>query len=44
MPSEVVFLRVDFFQNAKKLKHTNDHSRLLAEQKLMKLDRINIHI
>jgi hypothetical protein len=31
-------------QNAKKLKHKNDHSRLLAEQKLMKLDRNNIHI
>ena len=31
-------------QNAKKLKkHKNDHSRLLAEQKLMKLDRNNIH-
>jgi hypothetical protein len=25
-------------------KHKNDHSRLLAEQKLMKLDRNNIHI
>jgi hypothetical protein len=24
-------------------KHKNDHSRLLAEQKLMKLDRNNIH-
>jgi hypothetical protein len=32
-------------QNAKKNeKHKNDHSRLLAEQKLMKLDRNNIHI
>jgi hypothetical protein len=32
-------------QNAKKkIKHKNDHSRLLAEQKLMKLDRNNIHI
>jgi hypothetical protein len=32
-------------KNAKKLKkHKNDHSRLLAEQKLMKLDRNNIHI
>ena len=32
-------------QNAKKLKkHKNDHSRLLAQQKLMKLDRNNIHI
>jgi hypothetical protein len=25
-------------------KHKYDHSRLLAEQKLMKLDRNNIHI
>jgi hypothetical protein len=25
-------------------KHKNDHSRLLAKQKLMKLDRNNIHI
>jgi hypothetical protein len=32
-------------QNAKKIgKHKNDHSRLLAKQKLMKLDRNNIHI
>ena len=32
-------------QNAKKLKkHKNDHSRLLAKQKLMKVDRNNIHI
>ena len=32
-------------QNSKKLKkHKNDHSRLLAKQKLMKLDRNNIHI
>jgi hypothetical protein len=32
-------------QNAKILKNTkNDHSRLLAEQKLMKLDTSNIHI
>ena len=31
-------------QNAKTLKNTkNDHSRLLAKQKLMKLDRKNIH-
>jgi hypothetical protein len=55
MPCEVVLLSVDFFQNgcrcygngqnAKKLKkHKNDHSRLLAKQKLMKLDRNNIHI
>jgi hypothetical protein len=29
-------------ETAKMLK--NDHSRLLAEQKLMKLDRNNIHI
>jgi hypothetical protein len=28
----------------KKIKKKNDHSRLLAEQKLMKLDRNNIHI
>jgi hypothetical protein len=51
----LVSLRVDFFQNgcrcygnghnAKKLKkHKKHHSRLLAEQKLMKLDRNNIHI
>jgi hypothetical protein len=54
MPYEVVLLRVDFFkmaavawkrQKCKKIeKHKNDHSRLLAEQKLMKLDRKNIHI
>jgi hypothetical protein len=25
-------------------KHKNDHSRLIAKQKLMKLDRNNIHI
>jgi hypothetical protein len=25
-------------------KHKNDHSGLLAEQKLMKLDRNNIHL
>jgi hypothetical protein len=32
-------------QNAKKNeKHKNYHSRLLAKQKLMKLDRNNIHI
>ena len=32
-------------QNAKKIeKHENYHSRLLAEQKLMKLARNNIHI
>jgi hypothetical protein len=33
-------------QNAKKLKEKqkNNHSRLLAEQKLMKLNRNNIHI
>ena len=32
-------------QNAKKIeKHKNDHSRLLTKQKLMKLDRNNIHI
>jgi hypothetical protein len=56
MPCEVVSLRVDFFQNGcrchrngqnakkKNEKHKNDHSRLLAKQKLMKLDRNNIHI
>jgi hypothetical protein len=55
MPCEVGLLRVDFFKMAavametakmlKKIeKHKNDHSRLLAEQKLMKLDRNNIHI
>jgi hypothetical protein len=55
MPCEVVLLSVDFFKMAavametakmlKKLKkHKNDHSRLLAKQKLMKLDRNNIHI
>jgi hypothetical protein len=46
MPCEVVPLRVDFFKMTKMLKknekHKNDHSRLLAEQKLMKLDRNNI--
>jgi hypothetical protein len=32
-------------QNAKKIeKHKYDHNRLLAEQKLMKLDMNNIHI
>ena len=52
MPCEVVLLRVDFFkmaamETAKMLKiekHKNDHSKLLAEQKLMKLDQNNIHI
>ena len=55
MPCEAVLIRVDFFQNScrchgngqnvKKIeKHKNDHSRLLAEQKWMKLDRNNIHI
>jgi hypothetical protein len=54
MPCEVVLLSVDFFKmaavatkTAKMLKkcekHKNDHSRLLAEQTLMKLDRNNIH-
>jgi hypothetical protein len=28
----------------KKEKHKNDHSRLLAEQKLMKRDKNGIHI
>jgi hypothetical protein len=32
-------------QNVRKIeKHKNDHSRLLAKQKLMKLDKNNIHI
>ena len=54
MPCEVVLYRVDFFKMAavametakiqKNEKHKNDHSRLLAEQNLMKLDRNNIHI
>ena len=55
MPCEVVPLRVDFSNMAavameiaemlkKNEKHKNDHSRLLAKQKLMKLDRNNIHI
>jgi hypothetical protein len=55
MPCEVVPLRVDFFQNGcrchgngknakKKMKNTNDHSRLLAKQNLMKLDKNKIHI
>ena len=54
MPCEVVPLMVDFFkmaavamETAKILKNEklkNDHSGLLAEQKLMKLDRNNIHI
>ena len=55
MPCEVVPLRVDFSNMAavamemakmlkKNEKHKNDHSRLLANQKLMKLDRNNIHI
>jgi hypothetical protein len=50
MPCKVVLLRVDFLKMAavaikcKKIeKHKNDHSRLLSEQKLMKLDRNNIH-
>jgi hypothetical protein len=45
MPCEVVLLRVDFFKMAAVAieKHKNDHSRLLAKQKLMKLDRNNIH-
>jgi hypothetical protein len=55
MPCVVVLLRVDFLKMAavamemakmlKKIeKHKNDHSRLLPEQKLMKLHRNNIHI
>jgi hypothetical protein len=38
---------LNFFNPPPKLpheKHKNDHSRLLAKQKLMKLDRSNIHI
>jgi hypothetical protein len=52
---DVVPFRVDFFKMAtvametakmlkKNEKHKNDHSRLLTKQKLMKLDRNNIHI
>ena len=54
MPCEVVPLMVDFkeiaaiaMETAKMLnneKHKNDHSRLLAKQKLMNLDRNNNHI
>ena len=54
MPFEVVPLRVDFskmaavaMETAKMLKnekHKNDHSRLFAKHKLMKLDRNNNHI
>jgi hypothetical protein len=54
MPCEIVPLRVDFsklaavaMKTAKMLKnekHKNDHSGLLVKQKLMKLDRNNIHI
>ena len=50
MPCEVVPLRVaavamETAKMPKKIeKHKNDHSRLLAEQKLMKLDRNNIQI
>ena len=40
MPCEVVLLRVDFFQNGCRC-HGNGQ---LAKQKLMKLDRNNIHI
>jgi hypothetical protein len=53
MPYEVVLLMVDFFKMAavametvkiqKIEKHKNDYSRLLAKQKLMKLDSNNIH-
>jgi hypothetical protein len=35
----------DYFRNFQKIeKHKNYHSRLLAKQKLMKLDRNSIHI
>ena len=55
MPCEVLQPRVDFFKMAtvametakmlkKNEKHKNDHSRLLAKQILMKLDRNNIHM
>jgi hypothetical protein len=54
MPCEVVHLRGDFFKMAavametakmlKKMKNTNYHSRLLAKQNLMKLDKNKIHI
>ena len=55
MPCEVVPLGIDFSKMAavamettkmlkKNDKHKNDHSRLLAKQKLMKLDWNNIHI
>ena len=50
MPCEVVRKRVNFSKwpplpkCKKNEKHKNDHSRLLAEQKLMKLDKNNIHI
>jgi hypothetical protein len=54
MPCEVVPLMVDFFkmaavamETAKMLnneKHKIGHSRLLAKQKLMNLDRNNNHI
>ena len=54
MPCEVVLLRGDFLKMAtiametakmlKNWKRINDHNRLLAEQKLMKLESNNIHI
>ena len=55
MPFEVVLLRVDFFKMTavaietvkmlkKNEKYKKYHSRLLAKQTLMKLDRNNIHI
>ena len=55
MPCEVVPLRVDFSKIAavametakmqkKNEKQKKDHSRFLAKQKLMKLDRNNIRI
>ena len=55
MPCEVVHLRLDFFfkmaavametaKMLKKMKNTNYHSRLLAKQNLMKLDKNKIHI
>jgi hypothetical protein len=43
MPCEVVLLRVDFFKMAAVAMETTKMLKF-AEQKLMKLDRNNIHI
>jgi hypothetical protein len=43
MPCEVVPLRVDFSKMAAIAMETAKMLRLLAKQKLMKLDRNNIH-